>query len=108
VTEEELKGLLERNLSELTVDDRVVLVSHMPPANTSVDVTYSGRHIGSSSIREFIERVRPILVLCGHVHEAPGIDRIGETIIVNPGPARDGRCAIANLDEDCKVVLDHL
>ena len=108
MTEEELRELLERNLSELTVDERLVLVSHMPPANTSVDVTYSGRHIGSSSIREFIERMKPIIVFCGHVHEAPGIDRIDGTMVVNPGPAKDGRCAIANLNEDCEVILDHL
>jgi Icc-related predicted phosphoesterase len=32
-----------------------------------------------------------LFCLTGHIHEAVGMDRIGETIIVNPGMLRDGR-----------------
>jgi hypothetical protein len=65
------------------------LVSHVPPKNTSIDLTRSGVHVGSTAVRDFIEAFHPILVVCGHVHEARGTDEIGGTIIVNPGPAQN-------------------
>jgi Icc-related predicted phosphoesterase len=48
------------------------------------------RHVGSRAIRAFIERRRPPLVLTGHIHESPRIsasyrDRVGDSIVVNPG-----------------------
>ncbi len=63
-----------------------IFVSHAPPLNTRVDRTLMGIHVGSRHIRSFIEKNQPDLCICGHIHEARGTDRIGKTIIVNPGP----------------------
>jgi len=63
-----------------------IMVTHSPPAKTKVDRTFTGLHVGSNSIRKFIEKYQPDLVLCGHIHEAVGVDKIEETIIINPGP----------------------
>ena len=46
----------------------------------------------------FIERARPALCLTGHIHESAGTDRIGDTVIVNPGPFRHGRYAMCTLE----------
>jgi len=85
-----------------------VIVSHPPPINTSVDLAFSNVHAGSISLRRFIERKKPHIVFCGHIHEAKGTDHIGETIIVNPGPVRHGNCAIANINDKIEVKLDSL
>lgn len=63
-----------------------ILVSHPPPAKTTVDKVLVGMHVGSKAVRAFIERFQPDLVVCGHIHEARGMDTIGKTIIINPGP----------------------
>jgi len=78
----------------------LVLVSHTPPSNTRLDKTGMGRHVGSVSVRRFIEKMKPSVVFCGHIHEAKGEDRLGNTILVNPGPARHGDYVTAIFDED--------
>jgi len=63
-----------------------VFVSHAPPANTKLDRTLLRSHVGSQAIREFIDKFQPDVVICGHIHEARGVDEIGSTIVINPGP----------------------
>jgi hypothetical protein len=46
--------------------------------------------VGSRAVRRFIEQYQPLLCLTGHIHEAAGMDRIGRTVIVNPGPIARG------------------
>jgi Icc-related predicted phosphoesterase len=99
LTEEEKQNLLEKAYQSASNPQHVVLVTHMPPHNSRVDVARGGQHIGSKSVRMFIEERQPILALCGHVHESNGVDKIGRTIIVNPGPASKGFCAIVDLDQ---------
>jgi Icc-related predicted phosphoesterase len=65
--------------------EKIVLVLHAPPYGTSVD-KLDKRHAGNKDFRKFIERIKPKLVVCGHLHETAGKkDKIGETIVVNPG-----------------------
>jgi len=108
MTEEELMEVLDRSLKHVPKKRWLVLVSHHPPINTDVDVTSGGKHIGSLSVRRFIEEKEPAVVFCGHVHEARGVDRIGETLLLNPGPARHGYCALADFNENIEVKLDRL
>jgi uncharacterized protein len=63
-----------------------ILVSHAPPHGSKVDQTFLGMHVGSKAVREFIDDFQPDLCLCGHIHEAIGSDRIGKTLVLNPGP----------------------
>lgn len=63
-----------------------ILISHPPPAKTKVDKVFMGKHVGSTAVRRFIEEFQPDLVVCGHIHEARGVDTIGKTTIINPGP----------------------
>jgi Icc-related predicted phosphoesterase len=79
-----------------------VLVSHTPPKDTRVDLAGRG-HVGSVKVREFVEKYQPDLVLCGHIHEAKGQDKIGKTVIVNPGMFRDGYAIIEIERDDIKV-----
>lgn len=63
-----------------------VLVSHSPPKGC-VDVSSRGQSIGSTAVRDAVLRVRPRLVVCGHVHGSNG--RTGDldgVPVVNAGP----------------------
>jgi len=65
--------------------ENVVLVSHGPPFGTKID-RLGNRYTGSKDVRAFIERIKPKLVICGHLHETAGLkDKIGETLVINPG-----------------------
>jgi uncharacterized protein len=41
--------------------------------------------VGSSAVRDVIERYQPLLSLFGHIHEGKGTCRIGRTLCINPG-----------------------
>lgn len=62
-----------------------IFVSHSPPHGTTVDLLKDGRHVGSQSIRRFIEKNVPEFCICSHIHEAKGYDLVGKTPVVNPG-----------------------
>jgi len=62
------------------------LVAHFPPHGTKLDQFAPGRHAGSPALREWVERVQPVWLFCGHIHEAAGQrDRIGSTECLNVG-----------------------
>ncbi|MFH0977913.1 MAG: metallophosphoesterase [Candidatus Woesearchaeota archaeon] len=72
-----------------TTDSRLVVVTHAAPYKTRLDLLF-GKHHGNESVRGFIERLRPNIAVCGHFHENQGKqDKIGNSLIINPG--HDGR-----------------
>ncbi|NJE46547.1 YfcE family phosphodiesterase [Thermococcus sp. GR7] len=101
LSEEEIRGILEQNYH-----DGDVVLSHAPPYNTIVDRVHSGLHVGSRALREFIKEKQPPLVVCGHIHEGRGIDRIGETPIVNPGPLFRGYYAVIDFKPEKEVKIE--
>jgi len=103
-TEREIEETLQRG-AKACQNQKLVLVSHVPPKNTSLDLTRSGAHAGSSAIRNFIETAQPVLAVCGHIHEARGTDRIGKTIVVNPGPAQNWFYSLIILSDTADVKL---
>jgi Icc-related predicted phosphoesterase len=96
---------LNRGFTMCPSEKKLIVVSHTPPFNTKVDLAYMKRHIGSRSIRRFVEEKKPLAVFCGHVHETPGIDWIGETLVTNPGPAKNGNYALAEINGTVEVKL---
>ena len=75
----------------------MVLMVHAPPYGIN-DTIPSGLHVGSVSIMKIVKEFKPLLVLSGHIHEAIGVVTENGTTFVNPGPAKDGRCAIVDID----------
>jgi Icc-related predicted phosphoesterase len=84
-TEEELAELVQKALSEAASAPVRVLISHAPPHGTATDIVKNGIHVGSTSIRRFIEKVQPDFCFTGHIHESRAEDTIGRTLILNPG-----------------------
>jgi uncharacterized protein len=98
--EEDLGELIEAEVAKLDDPAKAVFNLHCPPNETHLDqatkldeelrpVTDAGGPVmigvGSTAVREAIERHQPLLGLHGHVHESPGSEKLGTTICVNPG-----------------------
>lgn len=95
--EESLEKLLEGDCSN------IVLVTHLPPFGTSLDLTNSGKHIGSKAVLKIIEKKQPLLHLCGHAHDAIGEELFGRTLSVNLGALENGKAAIIDLNGKIKI-----
>jgi uncharacterized protein len=81
-SEDEIAGALS-----LFEDKKLLyLVVHFPPRDTKLDQVLSGKHAGSPALREWVERVQPAFLFCGHIHETAGLrDQIGSTQCINVG-----------------------
>ena len=63
-----------------------ILITHSPPIDT-VDHDQTGQIRGSQAIREAVERVAPLAVICGHIHsDWEKRVNLGDSIIQNAGP----------------------
>lgn len=97
ISEDDIAERLQRGAAGAENGRLRVLVSHAPPRGV-LDWTGSGVHAGSEAVRAFVEREQPTLVICGHIHEAAGQQRLGSTLVVNCGPALRGHYAVIELD----------
>ena len=59
-----------------------VLITH-GPAHGLLDVTVRGQRVGCEELTRALERVRPGLHVCGHIHEGYGHVHRDETLCVN-------------------------
>lgn len=80
-----------------------IWIHHVPPNGTAV--SWNGRrHAGDDLLNSLIERLRPDMVVSGHVHDAPfrrggsWVDRVGTACVVNPGRQLGGLPAFIELD----------
>ncbi len=98
--------------------DRAIFLFHCPPQGTPIDqcieidedlrpVAGGTRtiHAGSTAIREAILEHQPLLSLHGHIHESPGVTKLGNTLCVNAGSEyTEGtlRAAVIQVSEESK------
>ena len=100
MTEDQLRETLDRLCQGLRAPERAVLNVHVPPYGTGLDEapqldatltvqTSVGQvklvPVGSTAVRESLERVQPLLGLHGHIHESHGFKQLGRAVAVNPG-----------------------
>lgn len=105
LSEAELADRLESGYAQIEGAERHVVLSHPPPRGATVDRTSRGENVGSTALRTFIDRTQPLLVLCGHIHEARGMEKIGRSTVVNCGPAAAGYYAVAELGDELQIEL---
>jgi Icc-related predicted phosphoesterase len=91
---------LEKSWRKAGKYPRSILVSHNPPKDTACDALPGGAHVGSEAVRAFIEKAQPDICLCGHIHEGRATDRVGRTLVVNPGPLAQGGYVAVRLRND--------
>lgn len=94
VPDEQIAAWLEQAWSQAQDFGSLLLVAHDPPHDSVADELPGGHHVGSAAVRAFIERVRPDVCLAGHIHESRALGRLGETVVVNPGPLAAGGYAL--------------
>jgi len=88
--EEELRTVLERGHALVADAPHRLMICHTPPFDTRLDRLLNGRPVGSPAVRTFIEEHRPDVAVVGHIHEGRGVDRVGDTLVLNAGALRDG------------------
>lgn len=71
-----------------------ILLVHDPPFNTALDFNLQKQHVGSEAIRRIIEMYQPNLTVAGHIHEAPAVDHIEKTVLINAGEGKYNKYAI--------------
>jgi len=62
--------------------EKTIVLSHYPPKGV-LDMTDTGENAGKKELKELIDKYRPLLFLCGHIHEAAGVSKIGRTTVIN-------------------------
>lgn len=86
------------------LDKNSVLVSHEPPHGAQ-DRAFIGMHAGNKDLRNLIEKYKPRLALCGHIHEDPGFTKIGNTTVVNCSMGKRGEGALIEINEEITVKM---
>ena len=99
-SEEQLAERIESMASHVSDPSRAIFNLHCPPYRSGLDeapaidadlkLMHGGRAlrpVGSTAVREAIERHQPLLSLHGHIHESKGAVKIGKTLSINPGSA---------------------
>jgi hypothetical protein len=95
-SEEELLEKIEALVSQLKDVKNSVFNLHAPPYGIGLDdapqldktLKQNSRlvpPVGSTAVKDSIEKYSPLLGQHGHVHEAKGFTRIGRTLCMNPG-----------------------
>lgn len=116
---EENEILSDFNIVENSVKDTgdaslwksLILVSHNPPKDTKCDAVNAELHAGSQLFTDFIKENQPLAVICGHIHEGRAIDKIGETVVINPGALLESNYAwleVEKKDGEWKVTDSQL
>jgi Icc-related predicted phosphoesterase len=96
--EDQLKVRYEAMTSKLKNPHNAIFNIHVPPHKSNLDEApeldknlrpvlagNSMKPVGSTALRQSIEKVQPLLGLHGHIHEGRGTSRIGKTLCINPG-----------------------
>ena len=77
-----------------------ILVTHAPPYNTEADKLESGDHVGSAGILKSIHEFEPQINICGHIHEAKSLSKIGITTdLANPGMLKDNGAVLIDIKD---------
>jgi len=86
------------------LDANSVLVTHVPPYQLQ-DTVFLGHHTGNKELRDIVETCQPRLVLCGHIHEDPGMTKFGKSTIVNCSIGKRTEGAVINIDDGISVEI---
>jgi uncharacterized protein len=100
LSDAEIGALLARGYAAVAGAPHRLMICHTPPAHTHTDRLTSGQHVGSPTVRAFIEAHQPDVCITGHIHESAAVDHIGRTTVVNAGAFRDGGYIVVTCEPD--------
>jgi len=99
-SEDEIETFLLEGIDKVKDAKFKIMVPHMPPKDTKIDIITAGAHVGSQSVRDFILKHKPDITLSGHIHEARGSDTIENTLAFNAGMFREGGYVVITKTSD--------
>ncbi len=79
------------------ISDETILVVHPPPFGT-LDRVLGRLSAGSKGVARLVAARRPRMVLCGHIHEHTGVEKTGDTLVVNCSIAHGSNGAVIDFD----------
>ena len=83
--EDEIYGLLKKGFDHIKHLNRKIMVTHVHPTHTKME-KFTSIFPGSEGVKKAIEKFKPDILLCSHVHEAEGIEElVGKTNVINVG-----------------------
>ena len=85
LSEDEIFANLKKNFEKIKYLPKKIMVTHGHPSGTMME-KFSRFVAGSEGVKKAIDLLKPDIAICGHVHEAEGIEeRIGSTKLINVG-----------------------
>jgi len=85
LNEEEIYNTLKKGFKQIKSLNKKVMVTHVHPTKTKME-KLTLFVPGSNGVRRAIEKFKPDILLCSHVHEAAGLEeKIGKTKVINVG-----------------------
>tara|TARA_Y100000310_G_scaffold339280_1_gene431515 strand:- start:23792 stop:24394 length:603 start_codon:yes stop_codon:yes gene_type:complete len=85
LTDKEMYDHLKKGFEKIKDLKTKIMVTHVHPADTEME-KFSDFVEGSQGLKKAIDKLQPDMVICGHVHEAEGIEeKIGKTLVLNVG-----------------------
>ncbi len=89
LNEDEIFNTLKKGYKYIKDTKKRIMVTHVHPSESLIE-KFTSVFPGSKGVTKAVREMKPDLLLCGHVHEAEGIeDRIGSTKVLNVG--RNGK-----------------
>jgi Icc-related predicted phosphoesterase len=93
-----LKNFTKAREISRKIDKPIIFLTHNAPYGTkmskirakSAPKEIRGKHMGSYLERKMINRFKPDIVICGHMHENFGKQKLGKTLVINSGTAMNG------------------
>lgn len=67
---------------DMIEDDTDVLITHGPLFGY-LDSVVGDEHVGCEELTKAVQRIKPKLHVCGHIHGGYGMDKLGSTKLVN-------------------------
>ena len=105
ISEREISARAEKGWKDVAAARWKIFVPHASPKDTLLDMIRGGKHVGSTAVRDFIVRRKPDATICGHIHEARGMDTIAGQKAVNCGPAGKGYYVVLTIGETIKLEI---
>lgn len=85
LSEKEIYDLLRKGFEKIKYLKKRIMVTHVHPSKTLME-KFTTIFPGSDGIKRAVEKLKPDVLLCSHVHEAEGIEeKIGKTKVINVG-----------------------
>lgn len=83
--EKEIYDTLKKGFDKIRELKKKIMVTHVHPSESKME-KFTQLFPGSDGVKKAIDKFKPDLLLCSHVHEAEGIEEmIGKTKVVNVG-----------------------